>query len=262
MNNPDFIDFRGNKFWFKNGEKIIQKKIILNGDDHQDDELFSSLHRDDDYPSVIKIDGTKKWYKNGKLDRDENLGPAIIFNDFQAYYKNGKKHRINGPAIIHSDGSCEWYKDSKLDRDENLGPAVITFDGSYFYYKNGQLYSEFNNTIFLSKNFRYFFFCTDSSICSDKFHLITKFLESIDYDIISILNQYDSSLSFWIQNDKLHRIGSPSIIIHSYGIEKWFENNIKVKSHYFETVKKLKKITPVLHKIIYNFLENPEKFLC
>jgi antitoxin component YwqK of YwqJK toxin-antitoxin module len=42
-------------------------------------------------PAVIYSDGKSKWYKNGKLHRDNDM-----------------------PAIITADGSQEWYKNGKF----------------------------------------------------------------------------------------------------------------------------------------------------
>jgi len=51
-------------------------------------------------------DGTKEWYRNGKLHRED--GPAIEYNYGTKYwYRNGKLHREDGPAIEDSDGTKE-----------------------------------------------------------------------------------------------------------------------------------------------------------
>ena len=61
----------------------------------------------------IKHNGTKYWYQNDKLHRDN--GPAVIYNDGEKrWYINGKLHRENGPAIIYPDGSKKWYIKDKF----------------------------------------------------------------------------------------------------------------------------------------------------
>ena len=37
--------------------------------------------------------------------------PAVISarGDLE-YWKNGRRHRDNGPAVIRKDGVCSWYK--------------------------------------------------------------------------------------------------------------------------------------------------------
>jgi hypothetical protein len=57
------IDEEGNERWYNK--------------DHQ-------LHRNNDLPAVISLDGSKYWYKNGKYYRDNNL-PAVTFFDGTKY---------------------------------------------------------------------------------------------------------------------------------------------------------------------------------
>lgn len=67
-------------------------------------------------------DGTYKWYKNGKLHKDN--GPAIIFFfGQQEWWIDGKKHRLDGPAVVKNDGSKYWFKNGKKHRED--GAAVI-----------------------------------------------------------------------------------------------------------------------------------------
>jgi len=52
--------------------------------------------------------GTKRWYKNGKLHRDD--GPAIeyVWGD-KSWYVNGLKTREDGPADDRIDGTKYWW---------------------------------------------------------------------------------------------------------------------------------------------------------
>lgn len=88
-------------------------------------------------PTVVSPNGTKKWYKNGKLDRDGDK-PAIEFaNGSKHYYKDGKRHREGDkPAIEKADGSKHYYKNGELHRDGDK-PAEENADGSKWWYKNG-----------------------------------------------------------------------------------------------------------------------------
>jgi hypothetical protein len=56
------------------------------------------------------IDNKKRWYKNGKRHRDNDL-PAVIDLDDDIYYycKYGKYHRLDGPAIHGEPFSDKWY---------------------------------------------------------------------------------------------------------------------------------------------------------
>lgn len=58
------------------------------------------LHRDNDKPAEIMRDRSI-WYTNGYLHRD-NDKPAVINNNYihREYWKNGIRHRSNGPSYI------------------------------------------------------------------------------------------------------------------------------------------------------------------
>jgi hypothetical protein len=64
-------------------------------------------------PTLKKYsDGTKVWWLNGKLHRED--GPAVIWPDGTEYwYLNGKRHREDGPAYIGSNGRQLWYLNNK-----------------------------------------------------------------------------------------------------------------------------------------------------
>jgi len=84
--------------------------------------------------SIIYSDGTKVWYKDGKKHRED--GPAIIYPDgTKVWYKDGKKHRIDGPAIIYDNGSKFWYQNGMLHRED--GPAIERANGIKMWYING-----------------------------------------------------------------------------------------------------------------------------
>ena len=72
--------------------------------------------------------GTQAYRVNGKLHRENTANgsrlPAIIGIDgSQLWYRNGKRHREDGPAIIWADGTKAWYQNNMLHRED--GPAVI-----------------------------------------------------------------------------------------------------------------------------------------
>ncbi len=63
-------------------------------------------------PAVIKNNGDKYWFKNGKLHRED--GPATEFSNGTKYwYLNGKQHRTDGPAVILKNGYREWWIDGQ-----------------------------------------------------------------------------------------------------------------------------------------------------
>ena len=66
-------------------------------------------------PLLYLQKGSKYWYQEGKIHR-ENDKPAATFSDgTKIWYKEGKIHRENNqPAIIYEDGSTKvWYKNGR-----------------------------------------------------------------------------------------------------------------------------------------------------
>lgn len=59
---------------------------------------------------ITDVQGSKYWYIRSKpLDQyHREDGPTIDRANYQAWYKFGKRHRIDGPAVI-MDGDCEWW---------------------------------------------------------------------------------------------------------------------------------------------------------
>jgi hypothetical protein len=83
--------------------------------------------------------GRQDWWKNGKRHRED--GPAVVFPDgTQEWWKNGELHREDGPAIIYSDGLEEWWKNEKLHRED--GPAVVFSNGDQWWYHKGVRHRE------------------------------------------------------------------------------------------------------------------------
>ena len=61
----------------------------------------------------VSLHGSKEWYLNGKLHRED--GPAIegVCGD-KHWYLNGKLHREDGPAVEYVYGDKHWYLNGKL----------------------------------------------------------------------------------------------------------------------------------------------------
>ena len=60
----------------------------------------------------IEQDGTKYWYLNGKLHRED--GPAIEYaNGIKVWCLNGKFHREDGPAFENVYGTVKWFLNDK-----------------------------------------------------------------------------------------------------------------------------------------------------
>lgn len=88
-------------------------------------------HRDDG-PAVISNTGNCKiWYQHNILHRDDN-GPSFISDYRMLWYKNGEKHRKNGPAVIrnlHSHPTkqtsvLEWWVNDTFKHREIVSNGV------------------------------------------------------------------------------------------------------------------------------------------
>jgi hypothetical protein len=86
---------------------------------------------------IVKKNGTKLWWLNGELHRED--GPAIERMDgSKEWYLNGSLHRIGGPAIKASNGGKEWWVNGFFHREG--GPAIEMF-GHKWWFLNGKEYS-------------------------------------------------------------------------------------------------------------------------
>ena len=73
---------------------------------------------------TIRPNGTKVWYLDGELHRED--GPAIEHpNGSKQWYLNGKYHRENGPAVEWSNGTKDWWlNDKKLSNRQLLSKKI------------------------------------------------------------------------------------------------------------------------------------------
>ena len=97
-----------------------------------------------EYTVKVYDDGTKYWYLNGLLHRED--GPACEYADrSKSWYLNGKLHRIDGPAFESADGDKYWYLNGveyteeefkkELDKRSNIcncDGKVIEFEGQKY----------------------------------------------------------------------------------------------------------------------------------
>jgi len=92
-----------------------------------------AFHREDG-PAIEKVNGDKRWYRNGHLHRED--GPAKEYAvGTKAWYRNGQLHRDDGPAMERWDGYEAWYRNGQLHRED--GPAVEYADGDREWWING-----------------------------------------------------------------------------------------------------------------------------
>ena len=88
---------------------------------------------------IVEPDGTKYWYLNGKLHRED--GPAAeLPSGTKSWYLNGKLHREDGPAEERLDGTKMWCINGELHRED--GPAEEWPSGTKKWYLNGKRHRE------------------------------------------------------------------------------------------------------------------------
>jgi antitoxin component YwqK of YwqJK toxin-antitoxin module len=76
-----------------------------------------------EYTVEVYEDGSKDWYLNGKLHRED--GPAIeCADDTKYWFLYGKLHREDGPAIEYANGTKSWYLNGKLLTREEYQSAT------------------------------------------------------------------------------------------------------------------------------------------
>ena len=67
--------------------------------------------------------------------------PLEYADGTKAWYLNGKLHREDGPAYESADGSKEWWLNDKLHRED--GPAIERADGTKAWRLNGKEIDQF-----------------------------------------------------------------------------------------------------------------------
>ena len=64
------------------------------------------------YEVKVYPNGTKKWFVNGKLNRED--GPAVEWaNGDKWWYLNDELHREDGPAVEYANGTKKWFLNGK-----------------------------------------------------------------------------------------------------------------------------------------------------
>lgn len=57
----------------------------------------------DGEPAVVYPNGTKFWYRAGKLHREGDL-PAVVYpNGVEEWWQDHQRHRDDGPAVVYPD---------------------------------------------------------------------------------------------------------------------------------------------------------------
>ena len=76
-----------------------------------------------EYKVKVWANGTKEWYLNGKLHRED--GPAYEGTNGTKYWcLNGNRHREDGPAIEDANGSKWWFLNGKCLTEEQFNKKM------------------------------------------------------------------------------------------------------------------------------------------
>lgn len=110
----------GDREWYVNGE--LHRDGDLPAIDTRERKAWAvhdKFHRIGG-PALEFDHGSKIWIVNGKKHRDGGL-PAVEAKDgTRKWYRNGQLHREDGPAITKPDGTEEWWKN-----DVHLDAATV-----------------------------------------------------------------------------------------------------------------------------------------
>jgi hypothetical protein len=63
-------------------------------------------------------------------------GKSVLEDGTEEWWRDGRRHRADGPAVVHPDGMQEWWRGGRRHRDD--GPAVVFADGRQEYWCDGQ----------------------------------------------------------------------------------------------------------------------------
>lgn len=101
-----------------------------------------AMHRDNDLPARIETSGYSEWWFNGEPARPSG-GPNIVDHDGTQEWTDTqlRRHRDNDlPAYIRPNGQQVWYQHGEMHRDHNK-PAMVGHDGMALrYFKHGKLH--------------------------------------------------------------------------------------------------------------------------
>jgi len=91
-----------------NIKKIIRITTTYTKTGYLDEYGKFIYHSFDDEPAIIWKNGTKYWYKDNKIHRDNNLPAVIWSNGNYEYYKNGERYWF-------IDGEEEYYDINEVE---------------------------------------------------------------------------------------------------------------------------------------------------
>jgi hypothetical protein len=175
--------------------------------------LTKTVNSQDDKAYRIDSKGNKKWYKHGKLHRDNDLPAIENANGEKEWYIDGKRHRDNAKPACEYQTSKWWYKNDSLNRDNDL-PSVEYDNGCKYWHKdnihhrdNDLPASEYNNSKMWYK---------DGKIHRDNdkpaVQLYNDDKDHIQYWPYGTIKYY--YVEQWYRNDQYHRDGNKPAVIY------------------------------------------------
>lgn len=72
--------------------------------------------------------------RSNTMQFKNKISTLCIHNNYQAWWKNGAYHRLDGPAVIHPNGYQFWCKN---------GEVFICYNGLKEWYKNDNVNGNF-----------------------------------------------------------------------------------------------------------------------
>jgi len=232
--NKPIIDNLGNQRWYKDGK----------------------LHRDNDQPAVIRVDGTKYWCQNGEIYREDDEKPAMIkknkehcwvekhvYGLITVYHQEKWKEVWTGlpsKTLINVVYIPDWYKTFKGIKFEewikiSLSNKLYNLENNISkkyrnvspITKNSILLTEKEEDVYLNGQLDKAVGKTIIRRTVDENWFNEKLNENIRHIVSEKLNmdgpiiQNHCINEEWFKNDKLHKIDGPAKKLEK-GTEKWF----------------------------------------
>lgn len=180
------------------------------------------LHRFLDEPSVIKTTNGEtvlEWYKNGKRHRDN--GPSVIGKQ-EEWFQNDVLHRECGPAVIEANGTQNWFVNGKRHRED--GPAIQYLDPSrYAWFLDGKRHRIGGPAAKAGENE----FWGQNGVAHREDGPAVIHHGRTEWHLNGQLHRTNGpavetgSRTLWYQNGQLHRMDGPALVIKDKQ-EEWF----------------------------------------
>lgn len=80
------------------------------------------------YIDIDSSVGDKFYYKDpGKTILHREDGPAVeqINGQYEAWWLNGERHRLDGPAVRYDDGTDQWYVNGEFIFETDRSGDVV-----------------------------------------------------------------------------------------------------------------------------------------